>query len=112
METLQAILSALGMIPWRAIMLFACAAWLVVGLFSLHRKDTCGFEFEDLFLNDKCKADSYKLILIVMAVLSVYSVLYLLEHDKPVETLLLGVLAIFVGGRAASQYAPKEGGSQ
>jgi len=105
LTNLRAVFAA---IPWMEIMLVLAGAWLVIGLYKLHLKRSNQFELDDLFLDRNGKADLYKVIVLVMAGLSVYTVLKLLEHDKPVETLLLGVLAIFVGGRAFNAAFSKE----
>lgn len=88
------------LVPWREILLTLCAGWLVLGLYRMHLRDSNSFEIDDLFLDRNGKADLYKVIIVVMAGLSVYAIMRLLDADKPIETVLLGVLAIFVSGRA------------
>lgn len=90
------------LVPWREILLALGAGWLVLGLYRMHTRKTNSFEIDDLFLDRRGKADLYKVIIVVMAGLSVYAIMRLLDADKPIETVLLGVLAIFVSGRAFS----------
>lgn len=99
-EFLRQLKEVWDIVPWREILLALGAGWLIVGLYGMHRRKSNSFEIDDLFLDRRGKADLYKVILVVMAGLSVYAIMRLLDADKPIETILLGVLAIFVSGRA------------
>jgi hypothetical protein len=96
-ESIKAFYAA---VPWTELALTVAGLWLVTQLYRMHMDKENRFVLGDMIVDKRGRADLYKLILIVMAGLSIYTVLKLLEGDKPVETLLLGVLAIFVGGRS------------
>lgn len=99
-EFLRALSEVIHTVPWMEIMLILAGGWLVLGLYRLHRADDNQFQIDDLFLDRRGKADLYKVIVVIMAGLAVYTILKLVDADKPVETLLLGTLGIFIGGRA------------
>ena len=93
-------------IPWMNLFLASGFILLAVYLYRIHTGQS-KFSFDDLFLDRYDRADLYKVILASMAVLSVWAVVKLLLSDKPIETLLLGVLGIFVGGRAVSAFSSR-----
>jgi hypothetical protein len=95
-------------VPWVEVGLAVAGLWLMTQLYRMHRDEENRFLLSDMVMSPKGRADLYKLIVIVMAGLSVFTVLKLLEAEKPVETLLLGVLGIFVGGRAFTAAFGKE----
>lgn len=106
-EFLRAVNEVMDLFPWRGLALLAGGVWLAVGL-SRMNSGKSKFSVDDLFLDRRDRADLYKLVVIIMAALTVYVVLKLVESDKPVETLLLGALGIFIGGRAISAFAGRD----
>lgn len=108
LEFLKALNEAMDVFPWRGLALAGGLIWLAIGLYRMHRGSS-KFAIDDLFLDQRERADLYKLVVVVMAALTVYTVLKLLEGNKPVETLLLGALGIFIGGRAfTAAFAPRD----
>ena len=102
-EFLTAFNEVMALFPWRGLALVLGGLWLVIGLYRMH-SGSSKFSVDDLFLDRHERADLYKLVVVVMAGLTVYVVLKLVDGDKPVETLLLGALGIFIGGRALSAF--------
>jgi hypothetical protein len=90
-------------IKWLNVALIAGICYFGWLVYKFHtRSDNC-FDVLDLLVNDQTrKADFSKISIIVFAALSVWTVVTLVQRDKPVTDLLLGVLGVFVVGRVAS----------
>jgi flagellar biogenesis protein FliO len=74
----------------------------IFAIYLLYRlnKDDARFDIADLFIDQGTqKASGSQIIVLSMAILSGWVVVTLTSRDKPVETILLGVLGIFVAGR-------------
>ena len=85
---------------WSNIFLTVALIFAVYLLYRLNRTDA-RFDITDLFIDQTTgKASGSQLIVLSMAVLSGWVVVTLTSRDKPVETILLGVLGIFVAGKA------------
>lgn len=107
-EFLKALNAVMDIFPWRGLALTMGFGWLGVALYRMHRGKST-FSLEHLVLDHRGRADLYKLVVVVMAALTVYTVLKLLELKQSVETLLLGALGIFVGGRfVTAAFGPKD----
>jgi hypothetical protein len=79
-------------------MLLACYGAFL--LYRLHHNPDNNFDLGDVILNEQTRrADPSKITVLAFAVLSIWTVVTLVQRDKPVETLLLGVLGVFVGAR-------------
>jgi hypothetical protein len=87
-------------VPWSELGLTVAGVWLMTQLYRMHVDKESRFLLSDMVVDKRGRADLYKLVVIVMAALSVFTILRLLEREQAVETILLGTLGIFVGGRA------------
>jgi sulfite exporter TauE/SafE len=105
-EVLSAIAALIYGFSWTNIAAMCGFVYLAFLLYRMHAGSS-KFSVDDLFLDRRGRADLYKVVVIVMAALTVYTVLKLLDKDAPVETLLLGALGIFVGGRFLTAYMAK-----
>lgn len=77
------------------------AAWL---LYRLERKKGNHYTFVDVLLNHRTnRADINSHILLVMTLMAVWVCIDRSNDGKDVDTLVLGVLGIFVTGRVASK---------
>ncbi len=96
-STLSYLVSAFS---WSNIFLTVAFIFAIYLLYRLNRTDA-RFDITDLFIDQSTgKASGSQLIVLAMAVLSGWVVVTLTSRDKPVETILLGVLGIFVAGKA------------
>ncbi len=87
---------------WSNIFLTVAFIFAIYLLYRLNRTDA-RFDITDLFIDQSTgKASGNQLIVLAMAVLSGWVVVTLTSRDKPVETILLGVLGIFVVGKAVT----------
>lgn len=109
MERFIAALALFERIPWMMLFLVAGGFFVAFMTYRYHRGADNKFNVWDMICWQG-KADLYKSIVLVMAALTVWTIVYLVMHDKPVETLLLGALGIFVAGRLG--YALSDKGQQ
>jgi uncharacterized membrane protein YbjE (DUF340 family) len=85
---------------WGNIFLTLAFIFAIYLLYRLN-KDDARFDIADLFIDQGTqKASGSQIIVLSMAILSGWVVVTLTNRDKPVETILLGVLGIFVAGKA------------
>lgn len=85
---------------WGNIFLTLAFVFAIYLLYRLNKQDA-RFDVADLLIDQQTqKASGSQIIVLSMAVLSGWVVVTLTQHDKPVETILLGVLGIFVAGKA------------
>lgn len=92
-------METLRIIPWVSVFMLVTFAFLVTLMIRWHLMPTSKqrYDFSDLFKDEITRRASLgNLIIIFFAVLSGWVVVQLVQRDKPVETLLLGVLAVFV----------------
>ena len=102
-QLIQALLVIIYGITWTNVFLTVAFGFLVVLLWRLNN-GTSRFGVDDLFLNEVTRrADIYKLIIAVMAGLSVWLIIKLVSIEKidAVVTLMPIILGIFVLGRTA-----------
>jgi hypothetical protein len=105
-------------VKWLNVILFLSICYGAFLLWRIHTAEDNRFSIVDMFM-DADKASLTKLILGVMAALSVWTIVMLVQLEKMSEvvTLLPIVLGIFVVGRTATQIwgktppgdPPKEG---
>jgi hypothetical protein len=86
-------------IPWWTVFLVAFATIALIGLVRFHRAQDNRYDLWDLVM-ERGRADLNKHIIAAFAVLSIWVIVFLVQKGKDVETLLLGVLGIFVANRA------------
>jgi hypothetical protein len=91
-------------IPWMQVALVALGIYVAYLIFKFHRNEGNTYNVWDMVMSEG-KADLYKHVVVVMAVLTCWTVVWLALRDKPVETLLLGGLGIFVGSRLVNSVA-------
>lgn len=80
------------------------AVWLIpmfimgaVLLWRVQKNQDNEYDVTDILLDPNTrKASLDKHVLLLMALVSAWSIIVLLLRDKPIETLLLGVLGVFV----------------
>jgi hypothetical protein len=98
MDHFNTVLAVFERIPWMKLSLVAAGLFFAFMTYRYHKQQN-RFNVWDM-ISWEGRADLYKVIVLVMAALTVWTVVWLVLKDKPVETLLLGALGIFVGGRA------------
>jgi hypothetical protein len=109
-EFLRALSALIWGFPWLNAFLILGLVYLVFLIYRMHT-GASNFKLDDLFLNDSTRrADLQKIVVAAMAGLSVWVIIHLVNSDKPVETILLGVLGIFVAGRAVTAVFAQEKG--
>lgn len=87
------------LIPWTSLFFCIAIAFMVSLIIRWHLAPSSKqkYDFSDLFKDDTTKKASLgNLVIIFFAVLSGWTVVELVRRDKPVETLLLGILAVFI----------------
>lgn len=85
-------------VPWFTVFWIVFTVIMVLGLLRYHRKANNHYDLWDIVMS-KGKADLDKHIIVAFAVLSIWVVVWMVQHDKNPETLLLGALGIFVARR-------------
>jgi hypothetical protein len=91
-------------IPWLYIALAFVSVGAFAVLYQLHRNKRNTFDAIDLIVDhDSNRASMDKLVLLGLAALSSWVIVDLRSHDQPVETILLGVLAVFIVKRSADK---------
>jgi hypothetical protein len=93
-------------IPWLIIILSFVFIYLAVSLYLFHRNPSNNYNLWDMLMFDG-KADLYKHVVVAMTILTCWVVVWLTLQDKSVETLLLGALGIFIGGRLVNSVTDK-----
>lgn len=91
-------------LPWMDILLATFVGVALVMLYRMHRDRTNRFDALDLIVDhNNNRASLDKLILLGFALLSSWVIVVLLDKGKDVETILLGVLAVFILKRTADK---------
>lgn len=91
-------------LPWMDILLAIAVAASMILLYRMHRDRTNKFDALDLIVDHGTgRASLDKLILLGFALLSGWVIVVLMNKGKEVETILLGVLAVFVLKRTADK---------
>ena len=89
----------IGEMTWTHALLIALSGYAAVMLVKLHRSGSA-FNLTDLLLDHRTgKASVDNFVLLLMAAMSAWVVVDRSNNGKDVETLLLGVLGIFVVAR-------------
>ena len=103
-DTFFAVLGFLiGSLSWSQALLIGLAVYSAVLLVRLHRADN-SFDLRDLLLDHRTgRASVDNFVLLLMAAMSAWVVVDRSNQGKDVETLLLGVLGIFVVAREAKR---------
>ena len=103
-DTFFAVLGFLiGSMTWTHALLIAFAGYAAFVLHALHRADN-SFDLRDLLLDHRTgRASVDNFVLLLMAAMSAWVVVDRSNQGKDVETLLLGVLGIFVVAREAKR---------
>ncbi len=102
-EFLRAVMALMYGISWVNVALIIAFIVVIRIIWKLEKDPNNRFDVVDLFLDQRTnKASSSAIIVMVMAGMSVWAVVTLIQRDKPVETILLGVLGIFVAGKAVT----------
>ena len=104
-DTFFAVLGFLiGSMTWTHALLIAFAGYAAFVLHALHRADN-SFDLRDLLLDHRTgRASVDNFVLLLMAAMSAWVVVDRSNQGKDVETLLLGVLGIFVVAREAKRF--------
>ena len=104
-DTFFAVLGFLiGQMTWTHALLIAFAGYAAFVLHALHRADNA-FDLRDLLLDHRTgRASVDNFVLLIMAAMSAWVVVDRSNQGKDVETLLLGVLGIFVVAREAKRF--------
>ena len=94
----------IGSMTWTHALLIGLAIYSVVILHALHRADN-SFDLRDLLLDHRTgRASVDNFVLLLMAAMSAWVVVDRSNQGRDVETLLLGVLGIFVVAREAKRF--------
>ena len=94
----------IGQMTWTHALLIAFAGYAAFVLHALHRADNA-FDLRDLLLDHRTgRASVDNFVLLLMAAMSAWVVVDRSNQGKDVETLLLGVLGIFVVAREAKRF--------
>ena len=94
----------IGSMTWTHALLIAFALYAAFVLHALHRDDN-NFDLRDLLLDHRTgRASVDNFVLLLMAAMSAWVVVDRSNQGKDVETLLLGVLGIFVVAREAKRF--------
>ena len=94
----------IGKMTWTHALLIAFAGYAAFVLHALHRADNA-FDLRDLLLDHRTgRASVDNFVLLLMAAMSAWVVVDRSNQGKDVETLLLGVLGIFVVAREAKRF--------
>lgn len=100
---LSAIAALIWGVSWTDVFLMVALGFVLYLFYRLHRKRQYQFSLDDLFVSEATgKADVSKVVIIIMAGLSVWVVVTLVNKDKDVDFLLSTILGIFVAGRTAN----------
>ena len=104
-DTFFAVLGFLiGSMTWTHALLIVFALYAAFVLHALHRADNA-FDLRDLLLDHRTgRASVDNFVLLLMAAMSAWVVVDRSNQGKDVETLLLGVLGIFVVAREAKRF--------
>ena len=104
-DTFFAVLGFLiGSLSWSQALLIGLAVYSAVLLVRLHRADN-SFDLRDLLLDHRTgRASVDNFVLLLMAGLAAWTVVDQANRDRNPETLLLGVLGIFVVAREAKRF--------
>lgn len=101
LEYAIALKALVAVVPWLSLLLATVAVTAVVGLWRFHRSEGNLYDLWDLLM-EHGKADLSKHLVLAFAILSIWVIVRLTIDGKPVETLLLGCLGIFVVGRVVN----------
>ena len=94
----------IGSMTWTHALLIAFALYAAFVLHALHRDDN-NFDLRDLLLDHRTgRASVDNFVLLLMAGLAAWTVVDQANRDRNPETLLLGVLGIFVVAREAKRF--------
>ena len=88
-------------VPWFTLFMVVFVLVMVIGLLRFHRRDDNRYDLWDMVMSGG-KADLNKHVVAAFAVVTLWVIVYMVQKDKPVETLLLGALGIFVAQRIAT----------
>jgi len=93
----------IGQMTWTHALLIAFAGYAAFVLHALHHADNA-FDLRDLLLDHRTgRASVDNFVLLLMAGLAAWTVVDQANRDRNPETLLLGVLGIFVVAREAKR---------
>lgn len=91
-------------LPWMDIVLAVAVSVALIMLYRMHRDRSSKFDALDLIMDhNNNRASLDKLILLGFALLSSWVIVVLLDKGKDVETILLGVLSVFILKRTADK---------
>lgn len=91
-------------VNWRLVSLVCIAAAALFGLYRWQMRDDNDYDVIDMLMKDG-KADLSALLIVVFAVLSVWVVVQQALAKALSTELLLGILGIFVGGKAVDGFS-------
>jgi hypothetical protein len=100
-------------VPWLNILLAVFVAYVIFLLYRFHTDEDSDFDASDLLVDGNTgKASLDKFVVLGFALLSGWVVVHHELNGKDVETLLLGILGIFILQRSASKAIDAYGARQ
>lgn len=108
MEELKAwiisVKEVLALVPWFTVAIISATLIALAALVRYQQDKDNDYNVWDMLTKDG-RADLYKHVLVVCLVISLWVVVRMVQEGKNVETILLGILGIFVGARAINSVA-------